>query len=34
VHILSPDVPYNIKGEGNGYSIDFEGLKVYVAGNS
>ncbi len=34
VHMRSPGVPYHIKGEGNGYVLDFGGFKIYLAGDS
>jgi L-ascorbate metabolism protein UlaG (beta-lactamase superfamily) len=34
VHMRSPGVPYHPKGEGNGYVVDFGGLKVYLAGDT
>lgn len=34
VHMRSPDVPYHIKGEGNGYVITFGDKRVYVAGDT
>lgn len=34
VHMRSPGVPYHPKGEGNGYLLDFGGLKVFIAGDS
>jgi L-ascorbate metabolism protein UlaG (beta-lactamase superfamily) len=34
VSMRSPGVPYHIKGEGNGYVVDFGGFKVYLAGDT
>jgi len=34
VHIRSPGVPYHPKGEGNGYIINFDSRRVYIAGDT
>jgi L-ascorbate metabolism protein UlaG (beta-lactamase superfamily) len=34
VHMRSPGVPYHPKGEGNGYIINFDSRRVYIAGDT
>ena len=34
VHMRSPGVPYHPKGKGNGYIINFDSRRVYIAGDT
>jgi len=34
VNFRSPGVPYHPKGEGNGYILNFDGTRVYIAGDT
>jgi L-ascorbate metabolism protein UlaG (beta-lactamase superfamily) len=34
VHMREPGLPYHPKGQGNGYIVDFAGVKAYIAGDT
>lgn len=34
ISMRSPGVPFHIKGEGNGYMIELDGLHIYIAGDT